>query len=222
MVMNMQSTESASGAVRPSKIVCLARTFSKHAKELGNAVPTEPIYFLKPPSALIGPGDSIRLPSISENVQHEAELAVWIGRRLSRASAEEAAGVIGGWTVLNDVTARDVQQADKGRFTRAKGFDTFCPVADQQLEALDWRKARIQCWVDGERRQDGALADLLFSPAALLAAVSQCMTLEPGDLVSLGTPAGVGRLRAGETVEIRLVDESGETLLSLSNPVVAG
>ena len=154
-------------------------------------------------------------------LHHEAEVAVWVGRQLSRASAEEAAGAIGAWTVLNDVTARDLQRADKGRFTRAKGFDTFCPVADARLEALDWPAARIQCWVDGERRQDGALADLLFSPAELLAAVSQCMTLEPGDLVSLGTPAGVGPLRAGQTVEVRLVDDSGKTLLSLTNPVIA-
>lgn len=219
MTMSSQGPE---GRLRPGKIVCLARTFRKHAEELGNAVPKAPIYFLKPPSAVIGPGEAIRLPALSEDVQHEAELAVWIGQRLTRGDAAAAEAAIAGWTIVNDVTARDLQRADGGRFTRAKGFDTFCPVADARLPTLDWRSARIQCWVDGVCRQDGALADLLFTPAELLVAVSQCMTLMPGDLVSLGTPAGVGRIAAGQTVEVRLVDREGRAVLRLVNPVVAG
>lgn len=206
----------------PGKIVCLARSFRKHAEELGNAVPSEPLYFLKAPSALIGPGEAIRLPAASREVHHEAEVAVVVGRRLSRASAEEAFAAIAGWTVLNDVTARDLQKADGGRFTRAKGFDTFCPMASERLPALDWRRCRIQCRVDGALRQDGALSDLLWTPGEVLAAISGCMTLVPGDVVSLGTPDGVGPLVAGESVEVRLVGPDGATLLSLWNPVVAG
>lgn len=206
----------------PGKIVCLARSFRKHAEELGNAVPSEPLYFLKAPSALIGPGEAIRLPAASREVHHEAEVAVVVGRRLSRASADEAFAAIAGWTVLNDVTARDLQKADGGRFTRAKGFDTFCPMASARLPSLDWRRCRIQCRVDGALRQDGALSDLLWSPGEVLAAISGCMTLLPGDVVSLGTPDGVGPIVAGESVEVRLVGPDGATLLSLTNPVVAG
>ncbi|MEZ4436153.1 MAG: fumarylacetoacetate hydrolase family protein [bacterium] len=206
----------------PGKIVCLARSFRKHAEELGNAVPSEPLYFLKAPSALIGPGEAIRLPAASREVHHEAEVAVVVGRRLSRASAEEAFAAIAGWTVLNDVTARDLQKADGGRFTRAKGFDTFCPMAADRLPSLDWRRCRIQCRVDGALRQDGALSDLLWTPGEVLAAISACMTLVPGDVVSLGTPDGVGPIVAGESVEVRLVGPDGATLLSLWNPVVAG
>lgn len=206
---------------RPGKIVCLARSFRKHAEELGNAVPAEPLYFLKAPTALIGPGDPIRLPPESADVQHEAEVAVIIGRRLSRATPSEAEAAIAAWTVLNDVTARDLQRKDGGRFTRAKGFDTFCPLSDVRLPTLDWRRCRIQCRVDGALRQDAALADLLWTPGEVLAAISACMTLEPGDVVSLGTPEGVGPLRAGETVVVRLEGPRGETLAELGNPVVA-
>lgn len=204
----------------PGKIVCLARSFRKHAAELGNAVPGEPLYFLKATSALIGPGEAIRLPAASREVHHEAEVAVIIGRRLSGATADEAVAAIAGWTVLNDVTARDVQRADGGQFTRAKGFDTFCPMASERLVALDWRRCRIGCLVDGVVRQDGALADLLWTPGEVLAAISGCMSLLPGDVVSLGTPEGVGPIEAGQVVEVRLVGPDGETLISLANPVV--
>lgn len=200
------------------KLVFFARTFRKHALELGNAVPAEPIYFLKAPSAVIGPGVPIRLPEASAEVHHEAEVAVFIGRRLCRASFEEAAAAVGSWTILNDVTARDLQRADEGRFTRAKGFDTFCPLSDVRLPSLDWREARIQCLVDGDLRQDGALEELSHPPAELLSKVSAVMTLEPGDLVSFGTPAGVGTIRDGETVEVRLLE--GDVVRAvLVNPV---
>ncbi len=201
------------------KLVFFARTFRKHALELGNAVPAEPIYFLKAPSAIIGPGAPIRLPDASAEVHHEAEAAVLVGRRLCQASVEQAAEAIESWTVLNDVTARDLQRLDGGRFTRAKGFDTFCPLSDVRLPSLDWRRARIQCRVDGELRQDGALEDLSHPPAELLSRVSAVMTLEPGDLVSFGTPAGVGPIRDGETVEVRLL-EGDAVRAVLDNPVV--
>ncbi len=202
------------------KLVFFARTFRKHAAELGNAVPTEPLYFLKASSAIIGPGEAIRLPPASAEVHHEAEVALFVGRRLCEASAEEAAKAIESWTILNDVTARDLQRADGGRFTRAKGFDTFCPLSDVRLPELDWGEARIQCRVDGDLRQDGTLADLTHPPEELLARVSHVMTLMPGDLVSLGTPAGVGPIRHGETVEIKLL-ERGIVRATLSNPVLA-
>ncbi|MCA9539468.1 MAG: fumarylacetoacetate hydrolase family protein, partial [Myxococcales bacterium] len=192
-----------------NKIVCLARSFRLHAAELGNEVPGEPLYFLKAPSAVIGPGDAIVLPPESGDVQHEAEVAIIIGRRLSRADEAEVEAAIAGWTVLNDVTARDVQKADGGRFTRAKGFDTFCPIADTQLPKLDWRSARVQCFVNGKKRQDGGLSDLLWPPAVAVAAISKGMTLRPGDVVSLGTPAGVSTLQPGDDVEVRLVDGAG-------------
>ncbi len=211
----------ASDGAPARKIVCLARSFRKHAEELGNAVPPAPLYFLKAPTAQVGPGEPIRLPAVSREVHHEAEVAIIVGQRLRHATPSEAEAAIEAWTVLNDVTARDLQRADGGRFTRAKGFDTFCPIADARLPALDWRVARIQCRVDGDIRQDGALADLLWTPGEVLAAISACMTLLPGDIVSLGTPEGVGPIEAGQTVEVRLLGGDGEALVSLSNPVVA-
>lgn len=206
----------------PSKIVCIGRNYREHAAELGNAVPAAPIFFLKPPSALIGPGEAIRLPPQSAEVHYEAELAVVIGHRATDLDEKAAWGAIGAFTVLNDVTARDLQRAD-GRFTRAKGFDTFCPVSDLRLPAERWSTdiapGRIQCFVDGACRQDGAIADMVFGPAALIAYVSRHMTLMPGDLLATGTPAGVGPLVAGQVVEVRLVGTGGQHLVSLVNPV---
>jgi len=204
---------------RPSKIVCLARTFRAHAAELGNTVPPKPLYFLKAPSALIGPGAAIKLPAASQEVQHEGEVAVIVGERLTAVNPQTAEAAIVGWTLLNDVTARDLQREDGGRFTRAKGFDTFCPMADARLPALDWRRCRVQCRVNGTLRQDGALDALVRTPAEYVAAISGCMTLEPGDVVSLGTPAGVGPLVAGDTVEVRLLGPDGDVLMTLTNPV---
>jgi 2-keto-4-pentenoate hydratase/2-oxohepta-3-ene-1,7-dioic acid hydratase in catechol pathway len=204
----------------PGKIVCLARSFRLHAVELGNEAPSTPIYFLKATSAIVGPGEPIRLPEVSSEVHHEAELAMVIGQQMSSIDASNALDGVASWTILNDVTARDLQRADGGRFTRAKGFDTFCPISDARLENLPWADTRIQCYVDGEQRQDGALSDLMFPPEQVLAEISQCMTLMPGDIVSLGTPAGVGPLRAVNKVEVRLVGPTGQTLASLVNPVV--
>lgn len=212
----------ASSASAPSKIVCLARTFRSHAHELGNPVPTEPLYFLKATSAVIRDGESIRCPAVSDEVHHEGEAAVVLGQRLTRGVTPEAAeAAIAGWTVLNDVTARDLQRADKGRFTRAKGFDTFCPLGEARPGALAWRTARIQCLVDGVLRQDGALSDLIFSPGEILATVASVMTLLPGDVVSLGTPEGVGTLSPGQTVRVQLLDADGQVVASVTNPVVA-
>ena len=207
---------------RPVQLVCLARSFGRHALELGNPIPERPLFFLKSPRAIIGEGEAICLPPESEEVHHEAEVALWIGATLERATVEEAHAAIAGWTVMNDVTARDVQRADAGRFTRAKSFPSFCPLSAEQLPTLNpWREARIQCWVNGTCRQDAPLSDLLFEPAVALAAISETLTLGPGDLVSLGTPAGVSRLFPGDEVEVRLTDQHLQPLLSLRNPVTA-
>lgn len=208
-------------SLTPSKIVCVGRSFRAHAQELGNAVPDAPIFFLKAPSAVIGPDEPIRIPPSSSLVHHEAEAAVIVGQRLSHASLEGAEAGIAAWTVLNDVTAWDLQRADKGRFTRAKGFDTFCPIADARLPRLgDWAAHRIQGWVNGECRQDAPLGQLIWTPFELLAHISTVMTLMPGDVVSLGTPAGVGPLLSGDTVEVRLIGPDGALRVGLRNPVL--
>ncbi len=204
---------------QPATIVCMARTFAAHARELGNTVPEDPIFFLKPRSAVITDGEPIVIPHQSDEVHHEAEVAVLIGSTLTRASVTQAEEAIEGWTVANDVTARDLQRADNGRFTRAKGFDSFFPISPVILPALSWREARIQCLLDGTLRQDALLASMSFSPAELVSQVSQVMTLEAGDVVSLGTPSGVGPMRPGQVVTVRLLDSRGETLIELTNPV---
>ena len=208
--------------MEPRQLVCLARSFGRHALELGNPIPTRPLFFLKSPRSIIASGEPIVLPKESEEVHHEGEVAVWIGAPLHQASVAEAEASIASWTILNDVTARDIQRADGGRFTRAKSFPTFCPLAAETLSSLPhWSKTRIQCWVNQELRQDAPLSDMLFSPGEALAAVSETMALGKGDLVSLGTPAGVAALHPGDEVEVRLVGRSGQRLLSLSNPVVS-
>jgi 2-keto-4-pentenoate hydratase/2-oxohepta-3-ene-1,7-dioic acid hydratase in catechol pathway len=205
--------------VSASKIVCFGRTFAKHAAELGNEIPVEPIFFLKAPSAVIADGVPIELPTVSHEVHHEAEVAVVIGERLNAVTPEKASSSIAGWTVLNDVTARDIQRTDQGRFTRAKGFDTFCPIASEYVRDLDWPNARIQCLVNGEIRQNACLSALLMEPAALVSHVSYFMTLMPGDIVSLGTPGGVGVLHEDDRVQVQLISSSGEVLVSVCNPV---
>jgi len=197
----------------PTKIVCVGRNYAAHAAELGNEVPAEPLIFLKPPSAVIGPGEPIVLPRASGNVQHEAELALVIGARCRNVGAEEAPALVFGHTCLNDVTARDIQQAE-GKFTRAKGFDTFCPVGPWIVPGMPAPSVRVRCFVNGEVRQDGSTAQMIHTPAALVAFVSRVMTLEPGDLISTGTPAGVGRLVAGDRVEVEV-----EGVGVLANPV---
>jgi 2-keto-4-pentenoate hydratase/2-oxohepta-3-ene-1,7-dioic acid hydratase in catechol pathway len=187
------------------KIVIVGKNYVDHAKELASEVPKEPLLSMKPVSGLIGHGQAIVLPprSISEDVQHESELAVVIGKRLRRASESECAKAIAGVTCLNDVTARDIQRRE-GQWTRAKGFDTFCPVGPWVAVGLDWRDVRVQCRVNDSIKQDGRTRDQVFPLPRLLAFITAGMTLEPGDLVSTGTPAGVGRLQAGDVVEVEV------------------
>jgi 2-keto-4-pentenoate hydratase/2-oxohepta-3-ene-1,7-dioic acid hydratase in catechol pathway len=201
--------------VRPSKIVCVGRNYAAHARELGNEVPAEPLLFLKPPSSLIGDGDTIYLPSASRRIDFEAEIGVVIGRTLRRVSAGEAERGIEGFVCLNDVTARDLQKQDS-QWTRAKGFDTFCPVGPRVVKGLDWRDLEVVGRVNGEERQRGSTAAMVFPIPVLLAYISEIMTLEPGDLVATGTPAGVGPLAPGDVVEVEI---AGVGLLR--NPVAA-
>jgi len=201
--------------VTPSKIVCVGRSYREHAAELGNPVPTEPLIFLKPPSAVIGPEEPIVMPVISQRVDHEGELAVVMGKRCAKlAEGEPAARYILGYTCLNDVTARDLQKKDV-QFTRGKGFDTFCPMGPVIETELDLPATTVETFVNGQRRQHGCVADLLFSVDAIIGWISRVMTLEPGDVIATGTPPGVGPLAAGDVVEVSI---SG--IGTLRNPVV--
>lgn len=197
----------------PSKIVCVGRNYADHARELGNEVPQAPLLFLKAPSALIGNGEAIVLPPASSRVEFEAEIGVVIGRRLRRVGAEEAEQGIRGFVCLNDVTARDLQKSD-GQWTRAKGFDTFCPIGPAVVEELDWRSLTVVGRVNGQERQRGKSSDMVFPIPVLLSYISGVMSLLPGDLVATGTPAGVGPLVPGDVVEVEI---SGVGVLS--NPV---
>jgi 2-keto-4-pentenoate hydratase/2-oxohepta-3-ene-1,7-dioic acid hydratase in catechol pathway len=187
------------------KVVGVGKNYVDHAKELASEVPREPLLLMKPTSALIGHGQPIVLPpqAVSREVHHESELAVVIGKRLWRASEAECAKAVAGVTCLNDVTARDIQRAE-GQWTRAKGFDTFCPVGPWVTVGLDWSDLRVQCRVNGKVKQDGRTRDQVFPVPRLLAFICAGMTLEPGDLVTTGTPAGVGPLRAGDVVEVEV------------------
>ena len=201
---------------RPGKIVCVGRNYREHAKELGNEVPAEPLLFLKPPSSVVGDGEPIVLPAASQKVEHEAEIGVVIGRRLRNAGEDEAAAAVRAIVALNDVTARDLQRSD-GQWTRAKGFDSFCPIGvpGDAVPALD--TITVVGRVNGEERQRGSSADMVFPIPMLLAYISRIMTLEPGDVVATGTPAGVGPLRDGDEVEIEVVGVS-----RVRNPVRGG
>jgi 2-keto-4-pentenoate hydratase/2-oxohepta-3-ene-1,7-dioic acid hydratase in catechol pathway len=199
--------------LRPSKIVCVGRNYAEHAKELGNAVPERPLLFFKPPSALIWHDEAIELPAASSRVEHEAEIGVVIGRRLRHASPAEAEAGISGYTCVNDVTARDLQKTD-GQWARAKGFDTFCPAGPWVAEGLDWRALEVIGRVNGVERQRGKTSEMIFAIPELLSYISAVMTLEPGDLIATGTPAGVGPLVDGDVVEIEIPG-----IGILSNPV---
>ncbi len=201
--------------VTPSKIVCIGRNYAAHAQELGHSLPAQPLLFLKPPSAVIGHGEPIVLPAASKRVEHEGELGVVIGSRLTRAGPEEAEAAIGALVCMNDVTARDLQQLD-GQWARAKGFDTFCPVGAPVTDPPDWQELEVVCRVNGQVRQRGSTTDMHFAIPELLSYISGIMTLEPGDLVATGTPEGVGPLQPGDVVD---VDIPGVGLLS--NPVVS-
>jgi len=186
----------------PSKIVCVGRNYAAHAAELGNEMPKEPLIFLKPPSAIIGPEEAILLPKYSNRVEHEGEFALVIGRECARLNDKDnPLSFVLGYTCLNDVTARDLQKADV-QFTRAKGFDTFCPVGPHIETDLDPNDVLVECYVNGERRQSGRTSLMAYSPAFLVRWISRMMTLLPGDLIATGTPAGVGPLVAGDAVEV--------------------
>jgi 2-keto-4-pentenoate hydratase/2-oxohepta-3-ene-1,7-dioic acid hydratase in catechol pathway len=196
----------------PTKIVCVGRNYAAHARELGNDVPERPLLFLKPPSALIGNGATIELPPDSSRVEHEGEIAVVIARRARHVAVSEALACIGGFAPLNDVTARDLQKLDV-QFTRAKGYDTFCPVGAFAPHP-DWRGLEVITRVNGAVRQYGRAADMVFGIPDLIAYITRVMTLEPGDIIATGTPEGVGPLVDGDVVEIE-VPGAG----SILNPV---
>jgi 2-keto-4-pentenoate hydratase/2-oxohepta-3-ene-1,7-dioic acid hydratase in catechol pathway len=190
--------------VDPRKIVCVGRNYAAHAAELGNEVPKDPLIFLKPSTSLIGPADPVVLPRYSQRVEHEGELGIVIGRNCSHLDdhADPLTYVLG-YTCVNDVTARDLQKSDI-QFTRAKGFDTFCPVGPHIETQLDPADLLVETLVNGELRQSGRTSLMVFSPAFLVRWISRMMTLEPGDLIATGTPAGVGPLVAGDTVDVRI------------------
>ncbi|HVR38622.1 MAG TPA: fumarylacetoacetate hydrolase family protein [Thermoanaerobaculia bacterium] len=189
--------------VSPSKIVCIGRNYADHAKELGNEAPSEPIIFLKPPSAVLPPGGTIVRPAISQRVDHEAELAIVIGREAKHIDANDWRDFVFGFTCANDVTARDLQKKDV-QFTRGKGFDTFAPLGPCVATQLDPSDLRVTARVNGDVRQDGRTSQMIFPCGALLAFISSVMTLLPGDVVLTGTPAGVGPLASGDVVEIEI------------------
>jgi 2-keto-4-pentenoate hydratase/2-oxohepta-3-ene-1,7-dioic acid hydratase in catechol pathway len=200
--------------VTPSKIVCVGRNYREHAAELGNAMPSEPLLFLKAPSAIVGDGDAVELPEVSERVEHEGELGLVIGRRCGRLAADEdPLAYVLGFTCLNDVTARDLQRKDV-QFTRGKSFDTFCPVGPFIVTGLDPADLSVETRVNGEVRQSGRTSAMAFPVPYLIRYISHAMTLEPGDLIATGTPAGVGPLRDGDTVEVEV-----EGVGVLRNPV---
>src|SRR5215208_1538155 len=210
--------------ILPSKVVCVGKNYAAHIEEMkaltGDA-PTEPLLFLKPSTAVIGPGDAIRIPPGSTNVQHEVELAVVIGARGARhVTPEQATASIFGYTIGNDVTERDMQKSD-GQWTRAKGFDSFCPIGpwietDLPGLGLDPADLEVACTVDDEPRQKGRTSQLIFDVPTLISHISQVMTLLPGDVVLTGTPSGVGPIRPGQRVDVTI-----EGLGTLTNTVAA-
>ncbi len=200
---------------RPGKIVCVGRNYVDHAKELGNDVPKEPLIFLKPPTSVIGNGESVVLPPESNQVDHEGEIGVIIGKKLRRVTPEEARGAVKSIVAINDVTARDLQRAEP-QWTRGKGFDTFCPMGEPADPPADLASLTVVTRVNGQERQRAKGSDMVFSIPVLLAYISQVMTLEPGDLVCTGTPAGVSKLLPGDEVEVEIVGVS-----RVKNPVVS-
>jgi 2-keto-4-pentenoate hydratase/2-oxohepta-3-ene-1,7-dioic acid hydratase in catechol pathway len=201
--------------VLPGKIICVGRNYEAHAQEHGNQVGEIPILFLKPGTSLIGPGDPIILPPQSQQIQHEAELAVVIGARGRWIKPEDAMSHVFGYTIANDVTARDLQRSDV-TWTRGKGFDTFCPLGPWIETEFDPADSLITCHVSQELRQMASTRDMVFSIPRLIAFISSVMTLEPGDVILTGTPAGVGDLVAGDSVSITI-----EGLGTLTNPVIS-
>ena len=203
---------------RPSKIVCVGRNYLEHAKELGNDVPSEPLIFLKPPSSLIDGGESIVLPPQSQQVDFEGEIGLVIGTRLRNASEDDAIDAIVAVVAINDVTARDLQRKD-GQWTRAKGFDTFCPVGRPKAgkyTAAQLADLEVVTRVNGAQRQHGKASEMAFPIPMIVSHISHIMTLEAGDLIATGTPAGIGPLAPGDIVEVEIPGVS-----TVTNPVAA-
>ena len=202
--------------VRPSKIVCVGRNYREHAAELGNEVPAEPLLFFKPPSSLLASGENIRRPRISQRTDYEGELGVVISKPCYKLHADEdVRGYILGYTAVNDFTARDLQNKD-GQWTRAKGFDTFCPVGPAVSSEIDpWAGVAVETRVNGDVRQQGNTRDFIFLLDVVIRYISQAMTLFPGDLIATGTPKGVGPVVAGDIIEVAV-----EGVGTLRNPVV--
>ncbi|HYN82660.1 MAG TPA: fumarylacetoacetate hydrolase family protein [Gemmatimonadaceae bacterium] len=210
-----QGKQQERAPIRPGKIVCIGRNYREHAKELGNEVPTEPLFFLKPSSSIIADGEAILLPEQSQQVEFEGEIGVVIGSPLTRASEGDAEDAISGVLAVNDVTARDLQRKDS-QWTRAKGFDTFCPLGSVASAPDDLSTLTVVTRVNGVERQRASAKDMVFSIGKLLSYVSHVMTLEPGDIVATGTPSGVGPLVPGDVVEVEI-----EGISKVSNPVQA-
>ena len=212
---NQQEAERLLPAASPSKIVCVGRNYAEHAKELGNEVPKEPLLFLKPPSSLIGHGEAIVYPRLSQRVDFEGELGIIIGKTARRVKRENAWDYVLGFTCVNDITARDLQKRD-GQWTRGKGFDTFCCVGPRLVlkDEVDFSKLRVRALLDGIVKQDGPVTDMIFPVDVIIEYISEFMSLEPGDLIATGTPPGVGPLEPGSTVRIE-IDGIGV----LENPV---
>lgn len=202
--------------VMPSKIVAVALNYKAHAAEQGKPLPAEPLIFVKPSTCVVGPGEAIRIPPGVGRVDHEAEVAVVIGRTASHVPARDAAGYLLGVTALNDVTARELQRRI-GHYTRPKGYDTFAPVGPAIGLGLDPDDVAVRGWVNDELRQDSSTRDLIFPVPELVAFISSIMTLLPGDIITTGTPAGIGPLRPGDTVRVEVAGVG-----SLANPVVQG
>ncbi len=200
---------------RPGKIVCVGRNYREHAKELGNDVPTAPLLFLKPPSAVIAPGAAIVMPKVSQRVDFEGEIGVIVGTTLRRATPAQCATGIRGIAAVNDVTARDLQKSD-GQWSRAKGFDTFCPIGPLWEGTPPLDAITVVTRVNGVEKQRGNSSEMVFPITELLSYISHVMTLEPGDLVCTGTPSGIAPLQAGDSVEVELVGYS-----VVKNPVEA-
>lgn len=213
VVVPFQETQLLSPTI-PTKVVAIGRNYAAHAAERDAVVPDEPIIFIKPSTSVIGPAATVRLPPHSQRVEHEAELAIVIGRVARNVAVEDAAGYVLGYTVGQDITARDLQNRD-GQWTRGKGFDTFCPLGPAIETEFDPQEGqRIICRVNDEVRQDGVVSDMVFGPAELIAFVTGVMTLLPGDVILTGTPEGIGPLRDGDLLETEI-----EGLGLLRNPV---
>ena len=200
--------------VRPSKIIAIGLNYKDHAAEMNKPLPAEPLVFSKPPSSVIGPEDPIRLPSWAGRIDHEAELAVVMGRRAYKVKADSAMDYVLGFTCLNDVTARDLQNRDV-QYTRSKGFDTFAPIGPCIAIGLDPSNLAIEGWVNGEKRQSSSTNQLIFPVPELIEFVTRFCTLDPGDIITTGTPSGIGPLKAGDRVMVKVAGVG-----ALSNPCI--